>query len=169
MIPQLSAQISSSEALSTFWSMIEYLFEAGSISSNTEFTISGSPVEGIVIKKLNVTETVYFSNPVELLFIRFSKIHPLYLEMHRRQHGTNGVDMVSLKHYIYHHPAFIGQQDNHRFESTVSSCYVFDYKLLNINLERFVTGATLPDPTDTDKKDVPEETKNLFSSKQPPF
>ncbi len=71
-----------------------------------------------------------------VLFIRFSKIHPLYMEGHRKQFGKNGVDLVSLMHYIKHHPSFIGSVNNYHFENSDSSCYAFDYETLKVNLAR---------------------------------
>ena len=58
------------------------------------------------------------------------------MEGHRRQFGKNGVDLVSLMHYIKHHPGYVGSLNSYRFSDSVSSCYAFDYDKLIVNLER---------------------------------
>jgi len=58
------------------------------------------------------------------------------MEGHRKQFGKNGVDLVSLMHYIKHHPSYIGSVGSYRFEDSVSSCFAFDYEALKVNLQR---------------------------------
>ena len=58
------------------------------------------------------------------------------MEAHRKQYGKNGVDMVSMTHYIKHHKAYLGYTDSTRFDTMVTSAYVFDYQKLGITLER---------------------------------
>jgi len=135
MIAELSVQISSSESLSNFWLMTEYLLDNKLIESGMDFEIK-SVATIKATNKNGYTETLNYIEPKMILFIRFSKIHPLYMEGHRKQFGKNGVDLVSLMHYIKHHPSFIGSVSSYRFEDSISSCYAFDYETLKVNLER---------------------------------
>ena len=135
MIADLSLQISSSESLSNFWMMTEYLLDNKMIDQGKDFVIK-SIATVRVTNKSGKTETLNYPEPKIVLFIRFSKIHPLYMEGHRRQFGKNGVDLVSLMHYIKHHPSFIGYVNSYRFSDSISSCYAFDYETLKVNLER---------------------------------
>jgi DNA primase len=180
MIPELSSAISSSEALAMFWEMVGYLFEEFKIRERYDYNIESCPLDGVLIHKNGNKERLEFPAGTQLLYIRFSKIHPLYMEYHRKQYGSNGVDMVSLKHYIYHSPAFIGQQEKHRFgsndENTVSSCYVFKYEMLSINLEKNYTGGAVDgDPQPAQPHQVHKQTDIEFKkntapdSTQPPF
>ena len=135
MITELSVQISSSESLSNFWLMTEYLLDNKLIDAGNDFEVKSVATIRSTNKK-GITETLNYPEPKLILFIRFSKIHPLYMEGHRKQFGKNGVDLVSLMHYIKHHPSYIGSVSSYRFENSISSCYAFDYETLKVNLER---------------------------------
>jgi len=135
MITELSVQISSSESLSNFWLMTEYLLDNKLIEAGKDFEVKSVAT----IKSTNKngqSEMLNYPEPKVVLFIRFSKIHPLYMEGHRKQFGKNGVDLVSLMHYIKHHPSYIGSVSSYRFEDSISSCFAFDYETLKVNMER---------------------------------
>ncbi len=57
------------------------------------------------------------------------------MEAHRKQYGKNGVDLVSLIHYVKHHKAFIGISQSTRFDTVNTSAYVFDYNMLNLTFQ----------------------------------
>lgn len=140
MIIEQSAQISESEALSQFWLMIEFLYRdrrinySGGQHVETDFKIE--MVDSITIMQTRSEEHLHnFTLPTKCLFIRFTKVHPLYMEMHRKQYGHNGIAMSSLKTYIHGHKAFIGLTKGTRFDDGVSSAYVFDYDQLGINIQ----------------------------------
>ena len=135
MITELSVQISSSESLSNFWLMTEYLLDNKLIEAAKDFEVK-SVATIKATNKNGQSETLNYPDPKVVLFIRFSKIHPLYMEGHRKQFGKNGVDLVSLMHYIKHHPSYIGSVSSYRFEDSISSCFAFDYETLKVNLER---------------------------------
>ncbi len=135
MITELSVQISSSESLSNFWMMTEYLLDNNLIEAGKDFEVKSIATIKVTNKNSQV-ETLNYPQPKVVLFIRFSRIHPLYMEGHRKQFGKNGVDHISLIHYIKHHPSYIGSVSSYRFEDSVSSCYAFDYEALKVNLQR---------------------------------
>lgn len=144
-IAELSLLISSSESLSNFWMMTEYLLDNKLIESSKDFEIKSVATLRLINRK-GSSEALSFSEPKMVLFMRFSRIHPLYMENHRRQFGKNGVDLVSLMHYIKHHPSYLGYLNSYRFEDSVSSCHAFDYEILNVNLDRTqrMEGENLP-------------------------
>lgn len=153
MVSELSAQISSSEALATFWNLMEFMLDSNMIQSGVDFIIKS--VYDVTVTNNHQKEKIEFKDsseakqPEKVIFIRFGKIHPLYLEAHRKQHGVNGIDLVSLLHYVKHHKAFIGYVDSVRFtkitnedivdgtNSFVSSAFAFRYNSLRLNMERF--------------------------------
>ncbi len=140
-IKNQTSQISNSEAVSTFWFLVQFLFESTPklISDGIDFKIQIYPT--LKSKALSVRDKkdknveVEFEEPTKLIFFRFSKIHPLYMEAHRKQYGKNGIDLVSMLHYIKHHKAYIGLTSSARFDKTVTSAFVFDYDKLGISLE----------------------------------
>jgi hypothetical protein len=135
MLNELSKQISSSESLSMFWNLIEYMLDSKLIAEGVDFKIE--KLDKLTLRdKRDEPKEQKLSPPEDVLLIRFSKIHPLYMESHRKQHGMNGVDMVSLLHYIKNHAAYLGHVNAWRFNNSVSSCYAFRYNILKINLSR---------------------------------
>lgn len=140
MIIEQSAQISESEALSQFWMMIEFLFRDKRInwdglrSVETDFKVDTAQEIKIMLNRTD-QKTVVLDKPTRLLYMRFTKVHPLYMEMHRKQHGHNGMAMSSLKTYIHGHKAFVGLIKATGFEDGVSSAYVFKYDELGVNLK----------------------------------
>lgn len=157
-----TAQITNSEAVSTFWMLIQFMFEATPqmIQHGEDFKID--KVSRIKVKnRREQTEVIDFSdNPRKLVFFRLVRIHPLYMEAHRKQYGKNGVDHVSLLHYIKHHPAFIGYTESTRFNNQITSAYVFDYVKLRITLEKEAQNMNHTDPSDPDYKTPPPSQDN---------
>ncbi|NCD40949.1 MAG: hypothetical protein EOL88_02540 [Bacteroidia bacterium] len=159
MIEKQSSQISESDALSNLWSSIQFLFETQQINEDVDFkfkTVSS-------VKLVNATKT--FGKPRELLYLRFTKIHPLYLEAHRKQHGTTGVDITSLRHYISNHLSYLGNVSSEEFNNTITSAYVFDYQQLVSNLENIgfnLKKTIFIQDTNPTKLKSNEESKNYF-------
>ena len=152
-IADQTSQISSSESVSTFWMLIQFMFEASPqmINHGEDFKIEMIAKPLKLKNKRDVTEVVDFSTePRKLIFFRFVKIHPLYMEYHRKQYGKNGVDYVSLQHYIKHHRAYVGYTESTRFDNQITSAYVFDYNKLGINLEKEAQNYHDPDPSEPD-------------------
>ena len=144
MIIEQSAQINESEALSQFWMMIEFLFrdkkinwdqsrDKGKQQVEIDFKIETRQEIKIMANRKEEVVTV-LDKPMRLLFIRFTKVHPMYMEMHRKQHGHNGMAMSSLKTYIHGHKAFIGLTRSTVFDDGISSAYVFKYDEIGVNL-----------------------------------
>ncbi len=158
-ISEQTAQITNSEAVSTFWVMVQFMFESTPqlIQEGVDFKIQTFNKSLRVKNKKEKWVTFdYHTKPTKLIFFRFSKTHPLYMEAHRKQYGKTGVDLVSMMHYIKHHKAFIGYVDSTRFDNMITSAYVFNYDLLGISLERH--DDTLPDSsqeTDSSKEGLP--------------
>ena len=137
MISELSAQISSSEAVASFWNLVEFMLDYSTIKEGEDFKISTEAgVLHLTDKNQQPADISFTENPEILLFIRFTKIHPLYLEAHRKQYGKNGVDFVSILHYFKHHRAYLGIIKSTRFDTANTSAYVFRYKALGVNLIR---------------------------------
>ncbi len=157
-ISELSAQITSSEALANFWQMVEFLLDDHKIEEGVDFKICS----GIEITYKNKNET-WISEEIDIrknaLLIRFTKIHPLYMEAHRKQFGKNGVDITSLTYYIKHQPAYKGFVSSVRFSNSVTSCFYFDYDQLKINLTRSMVNNSNEDTqnniTDDSDKNLP--------------
>jgi DNA primase len=159
-IAEQTAQITNSEAVSTFWLTVQYMFESipAQIHDGADFKIQTYAKALKVKNKKDRWENIdFYANPKKLIFFRFSKIHPLYMEAHRKQYGKNGVDLVSLIHYVKHHKAFIGVSQSTRFDTVNTSAYVFDYNMLNLALDsNQSTEDSADDSTRDDHSQEPE-------------
>jgi hypothetical protein len=148
-------QVSLGDSLSTFWNIMSYMVDKAEISIDLDFKLESHSMDRYPSKILNrngqeltwneVMDRKFVGREVlrptndgliRVVYIRLGKIHPLYLEAHRKQYGINGVDLTSITHYLSNHKAYLGQIKSTRFKMVNSSAYVFDYELLDIDLER---------------------------------
>lgn len=135
MITDQTSQISESEGLATFWQMIEYLLDSGYINDGVDFMIRKETAVNVLVTR-SKTERVQYEKPQQLLYLRLGKIHPLYMQHHRSQHGSTGIARESLKHYLKTNRAFVGITDKVDFNNSRTSAYVFRYDMLPMSLER---------------------------------
>ncbi|MFA5433373.1 MAG: hypothetical protein WC319_10980 [Candidatus Paceibacterota bacterium] len=157
MIREQTSQISNSEGLSTFFKMIEFMFENILIMPGKDFAIA--TYTEISINDKGTSKRVSFDPPGErLLFLRLTNIHPIYMENYRKQHGKTGIDLISLTHYIKQSRAYIGESRSFRFETINTSAFVLRYDNLNISLEKNII-STLDEP----------DTSSKYETKQIPF
>lgn len=107
--------INTSDDMARFWKIVLYLFEQNEIQEDVDFKFKG-----------------------DRLYMRFSRIHPLYLEYYRRLYNQRGIDESSLMQYIKNDKStFIEGKAGVRFGlSAPTYCYVFDAKALPIKLKR---------------------------------
>ena len=144
MVSEQSQQIASGEALATFWNMIEYLADQNMIHHDRDFMINSRSSIMLRTKAGNMEEFSFSNaNGVQfiktMLWIRLTKIYPLYMEYHRKQYGISGLDKNTLKHYLTTNSAYMGYQDSARIGDINTSAYVFDYaklKEMGVNLDR---------------------------------
>lgn len=149
-IINLSRMIESSNALSGFWKMVEFLLDQELIEEKWDFKIEVLPSVKVVIE--GGTERLKtFEKPTKVLFLRLGNIHKLYSEQIRKQTGNVGLNEQTLQMYMQADPAFIGPNKLQRFsskktgKSSPTTSFMFDYDRLGINLERF--GNDLPEET----------------------
>lgn len=135
---QVDMMVTSDESF-TFWEVVNLLFFKSLISEETDFAIR--ELNSIKIKPHGekTEQVIELNDTRQLLFLRLSKVHGMYLTEMRQQGRKNAMDKTSLIQYLTNSKQFIGQKDNFRFKDSVSSCYVFDYTALadlGIVLER---------------------------------
>lgn len=135
MLRKQNALISSSKETSTFWSMMEHLYRTGYIKSNSDFLIKSVTTLTVYEDGKTVEKNLDNGKLKKVLYLRFNRIHPPYLEHHRKQYGKNGMDHGSLKHYLEHSKGFYGSIRNVKFGGTPTSAYAFDYEFLQEDLD----------------------------------
>lgn len=121
--------INTSDDMARFWKIVLYLFEQNEIQEDVDFKFKG-----------------------DRLYMRFSRIHPLYLEYYRRLYNQRGIDESSLMQYIKNdRSTFIEGKSGVRFGTSAPTyCYVFDAKALPIRLKRETEGGL-------DLEDMPQK------------
>lgn len=134
--------ISNSNETNTFWDTVAFLARRGEIREGEDYMMEEKKMQKITVNR--VDETREFDKVTELLFIRFSKVLPLYREAFKRQNSSTAspMDKGSLMHYLQHSKAFVGLLDNYSFRWKIktsnstelrtsrTSCYVFNYEML---------------------------------------
>lgn len=98
------------QEISVFWETVETLFDEGFITGND------------------------FRFLDDCVAIRFNRVYSAYAEKYRKVHGRNGLDKITIINYLKNSAAFVEIKDSVRFESSVSSAYVFKTKEIGINL-----------------------------------
>lgn len=151
MVKKQSDQIGDSDALRNYWKMVEFLFFDYKIEPEKDFKIALENSVNVRIER-NDNNIITFRQPKKLLYLRFTKIQPLYMEAHRKQYGENGVAETSIKTYMQAHKSFVGLCPSTSFEGVKTSAFVFDYETLNVSLER----SPKPDLTEEREKYIAE-------------
>jgi hypothetical protein len=136
-------QIITSNEVSTFWDMVESMFDENILLDKWHFIISKT--ERIRTKKGNIE----LSAPLLVLKIKFNTIYKLYSENARRG-GNKPLPSATLKYYLEKKKYFLGIETATKFhrkdfipaeakpveQKQVTSSFCFDYSALEINLTR---------------------------------
>lgn len=137
MLRKQNALIAGSKETSTFWSLVEYMYRASLIKDNRDFVIKAVPSLTVYENGESTEKTLDEGRPKKVLYMRLSLIQPLYLELHRKQYGKNGLDSGSLKHYLEHSKGFYGSIRNVKFGGSPTSALAFDYEHLTDTMDGF--------------------------------
>lgn len=129
-----SEQVSDSNDLASYWKMIEYLSFQHQIRVDEDYIVK---VETHITVRdgRDKQPPVVFSKPKKVLYLKLTKIHPLYMEAHRKQFGENGVPEQSIKSYIKSSKAFLGNVPVINFNGVKTSAYAFDYEMIGVSLK----------------------------------
>jgi hypothetical protein len=120
-----------SEESNLFWEIVESLVHSGLIKEKEDFVFRS--VTSVVAKKHGEkTETsIQLDGPTELLVIRLSYIHGLYMKEMRMQNRKGAMDKPSLEQYLENSSTFIGQKKSFRFKHGPTSAFIFNYTQLS--------------------------------------
>ena len=132
--------ISNANETNTFWDTVMFLSQDRrgqnngttiyAINEGDDFAFEAKKTVKVIINREEMMKEL--PKTTELLFIRFTKIIPLYREAFRKQNANNAapMDKGSLIHYLTHSKPFVGLLSNYQFNGVRTSCYAFDYELL---------------------------------------
>lgn len=135
--------IGNDDECTVWWRIVAFCVADRQLEHDKDILVKDG-VTTITIKSVNVpgmprttgdSHTVTFDVPKKLLYLRFERSHPLYLEMHKSQHSKQGFGMGALQHYLRFSPAYIGEVKSQRFNMKSKGAWVFDTALLPIELD----------------------------------
>lgn len=121
-----------SEESNTFWEMVQYLVHSGQIKEDTDFAFR--TLSSVVAKRIGdkSESPITFPEPIEVLVLRLSSVHGMYMKEMRMQGRKGAMDKPSLEQYLQNSPPFIGQKKVFRFaDSGVTSVFLFNYDQLS--------------------------------------
>lgn len=177
----------SNSELATFWESFVFLYREGVIFADSDFKIQYK--DGLRVKLGQKSVEVYFDQPKDVLFVRFSQIYMHYKQNCKKQ-GDMPLPKTTLLSYLQSSPAYIGYQHSVRFKAAIKGnpvpgqvvkengcdvvktkddvveAYCFDYNRLRedygINLR--TVNSDSPDPNDLPlrKPEPTEEQGSLF-------
>ncbi len=129
--------ISNANETNTFWDMVEFLVREGKIKESEDFTFDCVKTVKVYYNRQDVMKEL--PQTTDVVFVRFSKIIPLYKEAFKRQNSSTAspMDKSSLTHYLQHSKPFIGMVSQVNFKDSRTSAYCFDYgmlKAMGVNL-----------------------------------
>lgn len=139
MIVEQSRNIAQEDENSVWWRIVDYLLSSGDIRHHDDVLIEEKSrvtlhVEGASRKDKSATREKNFGEATQLLFIRFNKVHQLYLERHLRTRQKKGLDLQALQYYLKQSEAYVGYCRAKKFGDNAYSCYVFRVDGLPIEL-----------------------------------
>ena len=130
LIQRQSDSIQNSDILQNYWKTIEYLFIQGQVEIGADYKIEARSECKLYTSGSQSDQLVRFDKSRMLLFIQFKKIHPLYMEAHKKQFNETGTTEGTIKSYMKSSKAFVGITSSFQFEKFRTSAWVFDYGIL---------------------------------------
>jgi hypothetical protein len=138
-IISLSRMISEVDNLAIFWKTVEFLYEKGDILEDVDFKINEETEVRKKVEKEIISSP--FDKPTKILYLRLTKIYPLYAQNFRQTTGSKPINERTLVTYFESNKQFIGNNPSSSFEAPggkrqITSSYMFNYAKVGINLER---------------------------------
>lgn len=124
-----SESISYSNGMSDFWNIVQFLFEAGRINISADFKIEKT-LEFKILKSQGASETIHNKNQKKILYLRFDSTYQHYVKEATIRENVAPIASVTLRNYFQSRPYFIGLVKGKRFSKVVTSCYAFDYDMM---------------------------------------
>lgn len=148
-VKEQTSLISNANETSTFWDMVEFLVREQKIKEGEDFIFEEKRLVDVTIGR--EAKQIDLQKTTQLIYVRFSKIIPLYRENFRKQNtgNTAAMDKGSLIHYLTHSKPFIGLIGKANFKDSRTSAYAFNYEMLQamgINLGGSEGNAGVPPP-----------------------
>lgn len=122
--------------VSIFWRIIEFFIANGEIEHGADLLVEETSTEVFDLDWSGKNkESKDFKPSKRLLYLSFTRTHPLYLERHQRQRNVKGLDLEALKHYLKASGAYEGFKRAKKFNGASKACFIFDVEKLPFEFE----------------------------------
>ena len=135
--------ISETEGTAKFWQTLSYLVDKRIIKIDLDFKIEQKSSFKIYKGKkegVALYEEIVNDKGDQILFVRFSKVHQDYIEAVSKRKNEEPIGESTLKGYFKSKPYFYGNVKGLQFKNGSSSCYAFNYTIMQalgvVELER---------------------------------
>lgn len=116
-----------------FWDQVKFLHEDKKLNNDDLFCETTKKITLVCAD--GKAQRMDFDPPKALLFLRPSRIFPLYQISFRQQCGKDGLPKSTLELYLKNQSSYVGYCTSRRLPSgAVSSCLVFDYEATGLRL-----------------------------------
>ncbi|TXE18594.1 DNA primase [Psychroserpens burtonensis] len=153
-----SEQISDSNGLTEFWSVITFLFERGHIQVEREFKIK----KKLSFKITENRQKIEYKNVdrKNILFLRLKTVYQDYNKEVSKREGVDVIGQTTLRQYFKSRDYFIGLVGAERFgKASGESCYAFDYDaMVKLGLVNLLEDDSIQYPDQDSSKENQKET-----------
>lgn len=132
LIGTQTSTMKNQDELAEFWGSFVYQVESGMLKHYQDFMVEEDSTVRVRIKNTRKdTELKAFDQPTKILYLRFDRAHPLYMEQMRRQ-GKNPYMLDTIKYYLEISDSYIGEVRAIRFKKSKAAmqCWAFEMEKL---------------------------------------
>lgn len=120
-----SSIVTSEDHLANFWRIAAYLLEDNKVYHNHDIIVQAQ--KSVKIWGKSSRETIEYSTQdgenAKFIYLRLTKLHPLYMQYMQMQNRSNGMQIGTLEHYITTSKWYVGKCKK-KFKDEAQICYV---------------------------------------------
>lgn len=142
-ISTMGDTVSTTNALSTFWCIMEQQFQriegrddngatTRAVNEGTDYVFREHASGTKLLLQLgkNKNENYVFTEPKKIMYLRVSTVHGKYLREHKQQFGYIGIGATDLRSYMKSAEGYIGTVVSAPFGELRTTAIAFDWELL---------------------------------------
>lgn len=147
-----------SEGLSAFWKVVEMLASKGMIKEG-DFYAKDTPISVMIHDKKQKTNWKN-ENKDEIMYLQLTPLYLEYASYASKLKDTQLLNETTIRNYFKSKRYYIGQKKAHRFDHKNTSCFVFNYSMMQdagvVNLTKTKMPATDQFGAPIEQQEIPE-------------
>lgn len=153
MLNQMDS-MSTQDEVGVFWTIVEFMLANFEIRHESDVKIEMRTKEKFRDEEdrsnRKDTKEIIFPEEKKLIYLSFTRVHPMYQERMQRSKRTNGLDLEALKYYLRCSEGYVGEKRAKKFGKTAKPCYVFDVEQLTMDFPLSIEAMIRSDDQDDD-------------------